>query len=186
MIFPSVWRLWILFVLLPGTLSQDCQRLKLQQDLIKNAENILSKMGRSFPFRCAPERQSLRTKPLNLHQLVKGLEAQDKIQIVHQILRHIIKIYSMNMASVTWPRDMVENFRLHLDRELGELEECVRKPGSESRLKRNAAIHQYFRKLRKFLKQKRFGDCAWEIIRDETRARLQQILSITGQIGRKN
>ncbi|GCB71333.1 hypothetical protein scyTo_0008810, partial [Scyliorhinus torazame] len=76
---------------------------------------------------------------------------QDKIQIVHQTLRHSSKIYSMNLGSVTWDRVKVEHFRLLLDRQLSELEECVRKPGSN--LRRNSAIHNYFRKLEKFLNQ---------------------------------
>ncbi|XP_067825354.1 interferon alpha-21-like [Heptranchias perlo] len=118
-------------------------------------------------------------------KLSKGLQTQDRIQIVHQTLHHISQIYSMNLDSVTWPQDKVENFWLLLDRQLEELEECVKKPGSESRPRRNAAIHRYFRNLETFLKQKRFSVCAWEIIRAETRASLQQILFITAQIRRR-
>ncbi|XP_067825362.1 interferon alpha-21-like [Heptranchias perlo] len=184
MFFPSVWRLWILFVLLPGTLSQGCQRLQLQQVFNRDAQVALSEMGGPIPRHCVTERTSLRTESPDLSQLTKRLQTQDRIQIVHQTLRHFIKIYSMNLGSVTWPQDKVENFRLLLDRQLEELEECVKKPGSESRPRRNAAIHRYFRKLEKFLKQKRFSDCAWEIIRAETRARLQQILFIMAQIRR--
>ncbi|GCB80360.1 hypothetical protein scyTo_0018092 [Scyliorhinus torazame] len=114
------------------------------------------------------------------------METQDRIQIIHQTLRHICKIYSMNLRSVTWARDKVEHFRLLLDRQLSELEECVRKQGSEARLRKNSTIQKYFRKLRKFLKKKGFSDCAWEIIRTETRARLQQLLFITAQISRRN
>ncbi|XP_078385342.1 interferon alpha-21-like [Cetorhinus maximus] len=186
MVFPSVWGLWVLLILLPGTLSQDCQRLQLQEVFNKEAQKSLRDMGGSFPFQCTTMRESLKTKSLDLHQLVKGLETQDRIQIVHQTLRHISKIYSMNLGSVTWARDEVENFRLLLDRQLSELEECVREPGSERKMRRNFAIHNYFRKLEKFLKQERFSDCAWEIIRTETRVSLQQILSITAQISRRN
>ncbi|GCB80361.1 hypothetical protein scyTo_0018093 [Scyliorhinus torazame] len=92
----------------------------------------------------------------------------------------------MNLGSVTWDRDTVENLRLLLDRQLSELEECVRKQGSEHKMRRNAAIHNYFRKLEKFLNQEKFSDCAWEIIRTETRARLQQMFFIMLQISRRN
>ncbi|XP_038634711.1 interferon beta-like [Scyliorhinus canicula] len=182
--FPSVWGVWTLLILLPGVLSQDCLRLQLQEVFNKDAQNSLKIMGGPFPLECKTTRESLRTKSLNLHHLVKRLQTQDRIQIVHQTLRHISKIYSMNLASVTWARDKVEHFRLLLDRQLSQLEECVRKPGSS--LRRNSAIHNYFRKLEKFLNQEGFSDCAWEIIRTETRARLQQLLFITAQISRRN
>ncbi|XP_067825350.1 interferon alpha-21-like [Heptranchias perlo] len=182
----SVCRFWIVWVLFPGTLSLGCERLQLQQVLNIETLSKLNEMGGPFPRQCVEERPSLKTKSLNLVKLSGGLQTQDRIQIVHQTLRHFIKIYSMNLGSVTWPQDKMENFRLLLDRQLEELEECIKKPGSESRPRRNAAIHKYFRKLRIFLKQKRFSVCAWEIIRAETRARLQQILFITAQIRRKN
>ncbi|XP_059494780.1 interferon a3-like [Stegostoma tigrinum] len=150
--FSGVSGLCVLFVLLPRILSLDCQGLQLQKRLNKDALTILNAM------------------------------AQERIQIVHQALRHISKIYSKNLGSVTWAREQVENFRLLLDRQLQELETCVRKPGAGSRQKRNSIILKYFRKLNKFLKQRRFSDCSWEIIRAETRARLQQLQFITGQL----
>ncbi|XP_067869046.1 interferon alpha-14-like [Heterodontus francisci] len=186
MALPSVWRFWMVLVLLPGTLSLGCERLQLQQVLNTETLSKLNEMGGPFPRRCVKQRLSLKTKPLNLMKLSKGFEAQDRIQIVHQTLRHINKIYSMNLGSVTWPRDKVENFRLLLDRQLGELEECVWKLGSEFKPRSKTAIHKYFRKLEKFLKQKIFSDCAWEIIRTETRACLQQILVITAKIRRRS
>ncbi|XP_055512706.1 interferon alpha-21-like [Leucoraja erinacea] len=91
------------------------------------------------------------------------------------MLRQFRKIYSMNLASVTWLQDKVENFRLLLDRQIRELKNCVRKKGSETRPQRSAAIHNYFKKLRKFLKRKKFSACAWEVTRAETRACLQQL-----------
>ncbi|XP_020391690.1 interferon alpha-F-like [Rhincodon typus] len=184
--FLGVWGLCILFVLLPGILSQDCQRLQLQQVLNRDALKILTDMGGTFPLQCVITRESLHIEPLDLHQLVKRSQAQERIQIVHQTLRHISKIYSRNLGSVTWAREQVENFRLLLDRQLQELETCVRKSGAGSRQKRNSIVLKYFRKLNKFLKQKRFSDCSWEIIRAETRTRLQQLQFITGQLSRSN
>ncbi|XP_043530574.1 interferon a3-like [Chiloscyllium plagiosum] len=184
--FPGVWGLCSLFVLLPGILSQDCQRLQLQQVLNRDALKILTDMGGSFPLQCVATRESLQIDPLDLHQLVNRSQAQEKFQIVHQTLRHISKIYSRSLGSVTWSREKVENFRLLLERQLQELETCVRKPGAGSRQRRNSAILKYFKKLNKFLKQKKFSDCSWEIIRTETRARLQQLLFITGQLNKSN
>ncbi|XP_043531196.1 interferon a3-like isoform X3 [Chiloscyllium plagiosum] len=112
--------------------------------------NVFSQGGR-LPWR---ERSALKTKPFIMVKLSEGLQAQDRIQILHQILRHINKIYSMNLGSVTWARSKVENVRLLLERQLRELEECVMRSGTEGRRSRNATIQKYFRKLRKFLKQK--------------------------------
>ncbi|XP_078385338.1 interferon alpha-F-like [Cetorhinus maximus] len=186
MALASIWRFWMVLLFLSGTLSLGCDRLQLQQVLNTETLSKLNAMGGPFPRHCIRQRLSLKTKPLNLVKLSKELEIQDRIQIVHQTLRHISKIYSMNLGSATWAQDKVENLRLLLDRQLAELDECVRKPGSEHKMRRNSAIHNYFRKLEKFLKQEKFSDCAWEIIRNETRARLQQLLFIIAQISRRN
>ncbi|XP_055512705.1 interferon alpha-B-like isoform X2 [Leucoraja erinacea] len=142
--------------------------------------------GGHLPRQCRTERRSLKTKPLDLVvKLSMGVEAQDRIQIVHQTLHHLSKIYSMNLSSVTWVQATVEHFRLLLDRQLTELEVCVRKPSTGSRARKNATVRKYFRKLRRFLKQKGFSDCAWEITRAETRAHLQQLLLIMATISRE-
>ncbi|XP_041029206.1 interferon alpha-F-like [Carcharodon carcharias] len=186
MALASIWRFWMVLLFLCGTLSLGCEKLQLQQVLNTETLSKLNAMGGRFPRQCIRERLDLKTKPMDLVRLSEGLQAQDRIQIVHQTLCHISKIYSMNLGSVTWDRDKVENVRLLLDRQLSELEECVREPESEHKMRRNSAIQKYFRKLRKFLKQKGFSDCAWEIIRTETRARLQQLLFVTAQISRRN
>uniref|UniRef100_UPI00398F507F interferon alpha-21-like n=1 Tax=Pristiophorus japonicus TaxID=55135 RepID=UPI00398F507F len=162
MALASIWRCCVVLVLLPGTLSLGCERLQLQQVLNTRTLSKLNEMGGRIPRQCVREKLSLKTKPLNLVKLSEVLQSQDRIQFVHQTLRHLTKIYSMNLGSVTWPRGKVENFRLLLDGQIGKLEECVRKPGSDSRPSRNASIHKYFKKLRKFLKQKRFSNCALE------------------------
>ncbi|GCC37771.1 hypothetical protein chiPu_0016278, partial [Chiloscyllium punctatum] len=111
---------------------------------------------------------------------------QERIEIIHQTLHDINKIFSMNLGSVTWTWDKVENFLLLLDLQLRELQDCLRKPGLDHKMKRNAAIQHYFRKLEKFLKHKKFSECSWEIIRAETRARLQQLLFIMAQVSKRN
>ncbi|XP_078079069.1 interferon alpha-B-like [Mustelus asterias] len=185
MALASIWRFWIVSLFLCGTLSLGCERLQLQQVLNTHTLSKLNQMGGSFPQHCIKQRHFLKSKPLDLVKLSKGLETQDRIQIVHQTLRHINKIYSMNLGSVTWARDKVEHFRLILDRQLSELEECVKKRESEHKMRRNFTIHNYFRKLEKFLNQEKFSECAWEIIRTETRARLQQMTSVMAQIRRR-
>ncbi|XP_072417235.1 interferon alpha-A-like [Chiloscyllium punctatum] len=181
-----IWRFWTALVLLSGTLSLGCERLHLQQVLNTETLSKLHEMGGRLPWQCVRVRSALKTKPFNIVKLSEGLQAQGRIQILHQILRHINKIYSMNLGSVTWARGKVENVRLLLDRQLRELEECVMRSGTEGRRSRNATIQKYFRKLRKFLKQKNFSHCSWEIIRAETRARLQQLFVIMAQVSRGN
>ncbi|XP_072417228.1 interferon alpha-F-like [Chiloscyllium punctatum] len=181
-----IWRFWTVLVLLSGTLSLGCERLHLQQVLNTETLSKLHEMGGPFPGHCLRQRFSLKTKPLDLVKLSDGVGTQDRIEIIHQTLHHINKIYSMNPGSVPWAWDKVENFRLLLEQQLRELQDCLRKPGSDHKLKRNAAIQHYFRKLEKFLKHKKFSDCSWEIIRAETRARLQQLLFIMAQVSKRN
>ncbi|XP_078280879.1 interferon alpha-1-like [Rhinoraja longicauda] len=135
---------------------------------------------------CGTERRSLETKPLELVKLSMGVHAQDRIAIVHQTLHHLRRIYSMKLSSVTWVQATVEHFTLLLDRQLRELEVCVMKARTGSRARKNATILKYFKDLTKFLKQKGFSDCAWEITYAETRAHLQQLLLIMATISKEH
>ncbi|XP_078280909.1 interferon alpha-10-like [Rhinoraja longicauda] len=178
----SVWRVWIVWVLLSGTLSLGCERLQLLQDLNTDTLGKLNEMGGPFPWHCVREKVTLKTQPLKLVNLANGLTGLEKLQIVLQTLRQTSEIYSEDSGSVPWPREGVQRFRLLLYRQIRELEECARKPAPESQQRRNIAVHKYFRKLRSFRKHHKFGDCAWEIIRAETRAHLQQILLVTANM----
>ncbi|XP_038634692.1 interferon alpha-F-like [Scyliorhinus canicula] len=186
MALASIWRFGTVLLLLSATLSLGCERLQLQQVLNTETLSKLNEMAGRFPRQCVRERFALTTKTLNLVKLSEGLQTQDRIQIVHQTLRHISKIYSMNWVQSPGTGTRWKTLRLLLDRQLSELEECARKQGSEARLRKNSTIQKYFRKLRKFLKQKTFSNCAWEIIRAETRARLQQLLYLMAQVRRRN
>ncbi|XP_072417232.1 interferon alpha-B-like [Chiloscyllium punctatum] len=186
MALARIWRFWTVLVLLSGTLSLGCERLHLQQVLNTETLSKLHEMGGPFPGHCFRQRFSLKTKPLDLVKLSDGVGTLDRIEIIHQTLHHINKIYSMNLGSVPWAWDKVENFHLLLEQQLRELQDCLRKPGSDHKLKKNAAIQHYFRRLEKFLKHKKFSECSWEIIRAETRARLQQLLFIMAHVSKRN
>ncbi|XP_059812696.1 interferon a3-like [Hypanus sabinus] len=178
-----VWRVCSVWLLLTVTLTLGCERLQLLQVLNTETLGKSSEMGGPFLWHCVTERLSLKSKPL---KLVKRIETQEGINIVHQTLQQITKVYSMNLDSVTWSRNKVEHFRLLLDRQLSKLEACIRKPSSKSRSKGKGKIRKYFKKLRTFLKQKQFNTCAWEITKAETRSHLQQLLFIQAKISRNN
>ncbi|XP_059494617.1 interferon alpha-13-like [Stegostoma tigrinum] len=186
MALATVWRFWMVLGLVSGSLSLGCERLQLQQVLNTETLSKLHEIGGPFPLHCLSQRFSLKTKSLNLAKLSSGLEAQERIQIIHQTLHLINKIYRINLGSVTWAWDKVENYLLLLDLQLRELEDCLRKSGCDHKMKRNAAIQLYFRKLEKFLKHEKFSDCSWEIIHAESRARLQQLHSIMAQVSTRN
>ncbi|XP_059822105.1 interferon tau-like [Hypanus sabinus] len=175
-----VWRVCSVWLLLTVTPTLGCERLQLLQVLNRETLGELNEMGGRLPRHCATERLSLKTKPLELVKLSAEVPAQDWIWIIHQTLHHLRRIYSMNLSSDR----RVEDFKIHLDRQLKALDVCVRKPGSESRSRKNAAILKYFHVLREFLKQKRFSDCAWEKTHDETRRHLQQLRFVMAKVGK--
>ncbi|XP_072105098.1 interferon alpha-21-like isoform X2 [Mobula birostris] len=179
-----VWRVCSVWLFLTVTLTLGCERLRLLQVLNTKTLGKLNEMGGRLPRQCATERLSLKTKPLELVKLSAEVHAQERIWIVHQTLHHLRRIYSLNLSSVTWVQSSVEHFRHLLDRQLKELDVCVRKPGSESKPRKNAAILKYFQKLREFLKQKGFSNCAWEVTRTETTTHLKQLLLIMAKISR--
>ncbi|XP_062893861.1 interferon omega-1-like [Mobula hypostoma] len=150
-----VWRVCSVWLFLTGTLTLGSEKLQLLQILNTKTLGKLDEM------------------------------TQEKIHIVCQTLRQTNEIYGMSLGSATWPLKKVEGFRVLLHRQVRVLEECVWNPATESRPKGTIIIEKYFRKLRSFLKHKKFAECAWEIIRTETRACLQQILLIAAKTSRK-
>ncbi|XP_069762542.1 interferon alpha-21-like [Narcine bancroftii] len=182
----SVWRVGVAVVLVLGPLSLGCERLQLLQVLNIETLGKLNEMGGHLPRQCRIERLSLKTKSLDLVKLSTGVPAQDWTQIIHQTLHQIRRIYHMNLNSAAWDQRTVEQFRLLLNQQIRELEHCAWEPSRETRPGKNSAILKYFQKLGKFLKQKKFSPCAWEITRAETRAYLQQLLLIMARISREH
>ncbi|XP_051894369.1 interferon alpha-F-like [Pristis pectinata] len=178
MVLPNAWRPCILLVLLPGILAQGCRNL--QEDINQDAQRELNEMGGPLSKQCSLEKRSLGVVTVKLYRLVKM--GQERISVVNQTLHHISEIYSMNLSSVTWPRDKVENLRVLLDGQLRELETCVRKRGSGSQPRTSSAIEKYFTELSKFLERKGFSACAWEITRAETQAYFRQFPHIMAAI----
>ncbi|XP_055512699.1 interferon alpha-F-like [Leucoraja erinacea] len=164
-----------------GQAASEARRATFQLDDLYTAEK-----GPPLTRRCLAEKTSLEVRTLNLSELTARGQAPNTLRVVDQVLRQFSKIYSMNLDSVTWPRNKVEHLRLLLDGQIRELENCVRNTGSETRPRRSAAVHNYFRKLGKFLKRKRFSACAWEVTRAETRACLQQLPLVMTRINEAN
>ncbi|XP_072900592.1 interferon alpha-21-like [Hemitrygon akajei] len=170
MFLPNAWRRFVFLVLLPGILAQTCR----DRQVYNNQESllVLNKMGGSLTLQCSLEKQSLGAQSVNLTKLRD--RGEEWITVVYEMLRQMRKIYNMNLDSVTWAPDQVESFRVLLDGQLRELEECATMRGLRPRPRRRAAIKKYFSELTKFLKRKGFSACAWEITRIETRAYFQQ------------
>uniref|UniRef100_A0A4W3GZU8 Uncharacterized protein n=1 Tax=Callorhinchus milii TaxID=7868 RepID=A0A4W3GZU8_CALMI len=108
----------------------------------------------------------------------------DRILLLHKTFQHLNKIFHKNMKSVTWDLTQVNHFRELLVTQRDVVKDCIQDSASDSMLSALSTIHTYFRKLKKFLKQ--YSACAWEVIRMETRARLQQILILTARMTKGN
>ncbi|XP_067825364.1 interferon beta-like [Heptranchias perlo] len=183
MALSSIWRFWILSVLLAGTLSLGCERLRLQYVLNTETLSKLNEMGGRMPLHCMTRRGALQTQSLDLVTLSKNLNAEDKILVIHQTLHQINKTFSENRSSTPWDSALIENFLLQLNQQLEELRECQREPLSDSM---NEEIQEYFGKLREFLELERFSDCAWKVVRSRTRTCLLQIPTIIAKIRKNN
>eukprot|EP00062_Callorhinchus_milii_P021260 gi/632977825/ref/XP_007905563.1/ PREDICTED: interferon alpha-4-like [Callorhinchus milii] len=109
----------------------------------------------------------------------------DRILLLHKTFQHLNKIFHKNMKSVTWDLTQVNHFRELLVTQREVVKDCIQDSASDSMRSALSTIHTYFRKLKSF-SNSRYSACAWEVIRIETRAHLQQILILTARMTKGN
>eukprot|EP00062_Callorhinchus_milii_P027042 gi/632989877/ref/XP_007883883.1/ PREDICTED: interferon omega-1-like [Callorhinchus milii] len=175
-----------LFAMLCVSLTLGCSTLRLQKILIATTLNTLDEMGGHVPRHCVAVGAELRIASPDLRLLLQPLQNNDRILLLHKTFQHLNKIFHKNMKSVTWDLTQVNHFRELLVTQRDVVKDCIQDSASDSMLSALSTIHTYFRKLKKFLKQQRYSACAWEVIRMETRARLQQILILTARMTKGN
>ncbi|KAK1334570.1 hypothetical protein QTO34_005577 [Cnephaeus nilssonii] len=98
-------------------------------------------------------------------------KAQD-LSVLHEMLQQIFDLLSTENSSVTWNTTLVDQLRTGLHRQLEDLDTCwaweMGEEGSALATQGpTLALKRYFQGLRLYLKEKKYSDCAWEVVRVE-------------------
>ncbi|XP_072506579.1 interferon tau-2-like [Notamacropus eugenii] len=102
------------------------------------------------------------------------LQRENGTVIVHDMLQQIFSIFTLNATSAAWNQTQFIQLLSGLDQQLEQLERCVgqdvewKETSLESEHPR-LSLKNYFQGISKYLQDKEYSHCAWEIVRVEMR-----------------
>ncbi|XP_058422114.1 interferon omega-2-like [Diceros bicornis minor] len=131
---------------------------------------LLGQMRRISPFLCLKDRKDFRFP----QEMVDGShfrKAQD-ISVLHEMLQQIFNLFHTERSSAAWNTTLLDNLSTGLHQQLEDLDTClVQETGEEESALGTGgptlAVKRYFQRLHLYLKEKKYSDCAWEIVRVE-------------------
>ncbi|XP_068944153.1 interferon tau-2-like [Petaurus breviceps papuanus] len=143
----------------------------LTQDLLDNF-SLLNQMSTISLVPCWKDRTNFNFPK----EAMEGSQFQREngTVIVHEMLQQIFDIFSLSATPATWNQTQFRQLLSGLDQQLAQLERCVGQDvewedpslGSENP---RLALRSYFQGTRKYLQDKEYSHCAWEIVRVEIR-----------------
>ncbi|XP_006108782.1 interferon omega-2-like [Myotis lucifugus] len=162
-----------------------------QDHVLLSRENLelLSQMSTISPFFCVKDRKDFRFP----RATVDGSQVQkaQAIAVLHEMLQQVFHLLPTENSSVTWNTTLVGLLRSGLHRQLEDLEAClVEEIGEEgSALAMEGppqALKRYFEGIHLYLKEKKYSDCAWEVVRGEIMRSFPSITALQERLRNKD
>ncbi|XP_003479234.1 interferon omega-1-like [Cavia porcellus] len=176
-------------------------RCDLPQNFILLSRKILElldQMRRISTFLCLKDRRDFRFPK----EMMTGNQVQEAqaIWVLHGMLQQILTLFYTEHASAAWNGALLDQLHSLLYQQLEAMKICMVQEagGEESALATEdltlnhswRTLMKYFQGISLYLEEKKYSDCAWEIVRVEIRRvvsfslRLQQRLrSKNGDLG---
>ncbi|XP_007950741.1 interferon omega-2-like [Orycteropus afer afer] len=153
---------------------------------------LLAQMRGLSPSFCLDDRKDFRFP----QEVVDG-SPQNKAQaisVLQEILQQISNLFHTEGASAAWNMTLLNQLHNGLHRQIEDLENCLLQAMGEEESVLAVegpplAVKRYFYGLHLYLKEKKYNDCAWEVVRGEIRrifslsADLQEKLRRDGDLG---
>ncbi|XP_006215196.1 interferon omega-1-like [Vicugna pacos] len=166
-----------------------------QNHVLVSRENfvLLGQMRRISPFFCLKDRKDFHFP----REQVDGSQLQkaQAISVLHEMLQQLFNLFHAERSSAAWDTTLLDKLLTGLHQQLEDLDTClVQAMGEEDSAQGMAgptlAVKKYFQGIHLYLKEKKYSDCAWEIVRLEimrsfsSSANLQERLRIMdGDLG---
>ena len=131
---------------------------------------LLEQMRRISPFSCLKDRNNFGfpQEVFDGNQLQKA----QAVSVGHEMIQQISHLFSTEGSSAAWDETLLDEFYTGLDQQLTDLEACLtQEVGVEETPLINEdstlAVRRYFQRITLYLQEKKYGPCAWEIVRAE-------------------
>ncbi|PNJ81784.1 interferon omega-1 [Pongo abelii] len=138
--------------------------------LSRNTLVLLHQMRRISPFLCLKDRKDFRFP----QEMVEGsqLPKAQVVSVLHEMLQQIFSLFHTEHSSAAWNMTLLDQLHTGLHQQLQHLETClvqVMGEGESFGAIRSPALtlRRYFQGIRVYLKEKKYSDCAWEVVRME-------------------
>nr|XP_019605908.1 PREDICTED: interferon omega-2-like [Rhinolophus sinicus] len=169
----SVSSLMALVMIFSSSIFSTSCDLHLNHVLVSRENFMILTQMRKISFSlCLEDRNDFRFP----QETVDSSEVQNAqaISVLYEMLQQILNLFLTKHSSVAWNTTLLDKLLTGLHRQLEDLEPClVQETGqAESaggKKDPTLAVKTYFQGIHLYLKEKKYSDCAWEVVRGETR-----------------
>ncbi|XP_008056752.1 interferon omega-1 [Carlito syrichta] len=130
----------------------------------------LSQMRRISPFLCLRDRNDFGFS----QEMVDGswLQVPQAVSVLHEMLQQVFNLFHTERSSAAWNTTLLDKLLAGLHQQLEHLETClVQEMGVEESAQvaegPTLALKRYFQGIHLYLKEKKYSNCAWEVVRVE-------------------
>ncbi|XP_059958222.1 interferon kappa [Mesoplodon densirostris] len=197
-----MWSVCLMGLFVTGILPLDCNLLNvhLRRVTWQNL-SLLRRMSKSFPIECLRESKAFEL-PQEILSHTQAL-TRDIKEAFYEMSRQAFHIFIQDTFKSTWEEKQLRRVQIGLDQQLQYLEQCLEEEEEENKDMRemaeeeqtqsgvpvpqlsNLELRRYFNRIDRFLKDKKYSHCAWEIVRVEIRRCLYFFHKFTALLGRK-
>ncbi|XP_058927052.1 interferon omega-1-like [Kogia breviceps] len=131
---------------------------------------VLGQMRRISPRFCLKDRKDFGFS----QDMVDGsqLPKAQATSVLHEMLQQTFRLFHTERSSAAWDTSLLDKLRTGLHQQLEDLDSClVQAMGDEESALGvtgpTLAMKRYFQGIHLYLKEKKYSDCAWEIVRVE-------------------
>ncbi|XP_016049020.1 interferon omega-1-like [Erinaceus europaeus] len=166
----SVSSLVVLVMILSSPIYSTSCNLPLSLTL-ENQETVraLDQVGTVSLLSCLNYRTNFKFAK---EQLDGQFQKAQAMSIVHETVQQVFHLFFLVNVSAAWDKTLLDLVRTGLHQQLEYLDSCLVQLGTEedSALSYGSAsleMKRYFRRIRLYLKEKKYSVCAWEVVRVE-------------------
>nr|CAB0000088.1 TPA: interferon 1BA1 [Callithrix jacchus] len=150
--------------------SQACDLAQNHGQLNRNILVLLHQMRRISTFLCLKDRRNFKFP----QEMMEGSQVQkaQAMSVFHEMLQQIFNLFLIEHSSAAWNTTLLDQLHAGLHQQLAHLETClvqVMGEGESAGAIRSPALtlRMYFQGIHVYLKEKKYSDCAWEVVRVE-------------------
>uniref|UniRef100_A0A8C4N5Y5 Interferon omega-1-like n=1 Tax=Equus asinus TaxID=9793 RepID=A0A8C4N5Y5_EQUAS len=150
---------------------------------------LLGQMRRISSAICLKDRKDFRFP----QDMVDGSQFQkaQAMPVLHEMLQQTFNLFHTEHSSAAWNTTLLDELCTGLLRQLEDLDTCLEQEMGEEEsalgtVDPTLAVKRYFQGIHLYLNEKKYSDCAWEIVRVEIMRSFSSSANLQGRLGMKD